>query len=114
MKKQILVRTQRFDTCRLERKLNEGYIVVNANPFELGIEYILEKEVEDLPTENAGKDGRWIVTIGRTNNDRMDFKCSECNYGFGIANKAWVRKSNINYCPCCGAKMKNVEDIVTL
>lgn len=112
MKKQIVVRTHRFGTDELTRRLNEGYTIVTANPFESGVEYVLEKEVKDIP-ENTSKDGKWIITIGRKDDDGMDLECSECGYRFGIVGKRRVNKKSVNYCSCCGAKMKNVEDIAT-
>lgn len=112
MKEHIVVRTQKLGTDKLIKKLNEGYKIITANPFELGVEYVLEKEIEDMP-ENAGKDGKWIVTIGRRDGDGMDLECSECGYNIGVVSKARVYEKTFRYCGCCGARMKNVEEIAT-
>lgn len=113
MKKQIrVVETQKLGTGELVKKLNEGYTIITANPFGLGVEYVLEKEVEDLP-ENASKDGKWYVTIGRRDDDGMDLECSECGYKFGVVSKTRVYEKAFRHCGCCGAKMKNAEEIAT-
>lgn len=112
MKKQIVVRTDKFGNSGLINRLNEGYTIIASNSFEYGIEYVLGKEVEDMP-ENVGKEEKWYVTIGRRDDDGIDLECSGCGYSIGMVSKRRVNKKNVNYCSCCGAKMKNAENIAT-
>lgn len=70
--------------------------------------YYMEKRIKKLPSaEPERKTGKWIeytkVIIPEPYNHwEQAWKCSECGYDDGFV--AW------NYCPNCGAKMREDND----
>lgn len=72
----------------------------NGNLIPLG-------SIDSLPSVSTKKIGRWILTVG----DWNKWTCSECEY---------YEKTDIhvslgwNYCPKCGAKMREVGDLITV
>lgn len=114
MKEQIVIRSYANHflegTEKLVCALNNGYRVVMGNPIGKDIEYILEKEVEDLPTGRS--DGKWYAT--NRDDGGVNLSCSECGYNMGIKNGLRISKKLISYCSCCGSEMKNAKEIATL
>lgn len=61
---------------------------------------------------NAGyrkqSEGEWVIAV-----DSVDatFICSKCGYSYIEADPE--AKTEYNYCPNCGAKMKGVRDVIS-
>lgn len=66
---------------------------------EYGISDVL-KNIADFPTVGPIKHGHWVYA-GQGWAGEGIYKCSICGHH---------TPDNANYCPCCGAKMDEVED----
>lgn len=82
----------------------------NMNTFP---EVSAEKKIEALTmaiklVEQEPKTGEWI----KQNDDYFDwYECSECGYGSeGEMQYSSEYDVRTNYCPCCGARMEEVEE----
>lgn len=64
--------------------------------------------VEDAPTVDTGKVGRWEITNAYPHN----VYCSECHIKFAQTGWAVWEDGSLprNFCPHCGAKMKEDTD----
>ena len=88
-----------IDADALDDILADGEIKARKNR-----KYVLESAINtirgnlaQMPTiESERKRGKWIMDM-----DRHSFLCSMCG--------AW-QKYNRNYCPNCGADMREVDD----
>ena len=70
--------------------------------------YELLADVQEAEEEQEPKTGHWIAL----NDDYLDwYECSECGYGSeGEIQYSSEYDVRTNYCPCCGAKMEEVEE----
>lgn len=62
-----------------------------------------ENEIRAIPTVEERKEGRWIDTdYINLQLDTYFANCSECGYMMDVHNN----RGYFNFCPYCGAKMK--------
>ena len=66
----------------------------------------LEQIIDELPTIEERKTGRWIdAVIPNDNGDLLVQVCDQCNTFFPLA----YTGGGHNFCPNCGAKMEGCE-----
>ncbi|MCR4712285.1 MAG: hypothetical protein K5707_08280 [Clostridia bacterium] len=73
--------------------------------FDNDYEYVMKTDIDNAPTIEERKTGRWIETKvwgGR------NFFCSECRHEFTV--DTCMMKPIWNYCPNCGSRMDLEED----
>ena len=53
--------------------------------------------------------GRWIKMTGMMPPEyHGHYECSECGWHMKGLRNSWTREEEMNYCPNCGAKMKEI------
>ena len=80
-------------------KINENPAEGNGERCAQILEAILEAPTADV---EPVKHGHWKHVAG------MNSKCSECDRYFPVS-EFDKRPFDVNYCPCCGAKMDGEE-----
>lgn len=69
------------------------------------------KVIESIPAVDAAPvvHGRWIKMTGMMPPEyHGHYECSECQWHMKGLRNSWTREEEMNYCPNCGAKMKEI------
>lgn len=102
------------DSLKYRREEYGGYDDVPMEERKNGILYLLKEDIDDAPTIDPVKHGKWVpFEFG----DETWHKCTACGaadqYGTKhishIAGKLHIVYAIRNYCPKCGAKMDGEE-----
>ena len=93
-------RMRLIDADALEKEISVSHSMIDDYGIKTGYE-ICMRLVEDAPTIEPERTGKWIHSHGYTTIDGHDMFiiCSECGHSY-------ISLKDMRFCPNCGAKME--------